>query len=355
MSGTRIGGSKNTKKTQLVRSLRNRIRRLETAARCDQGQFITTGCSELDRLLPGGGLAAGTITEWLAPCTGSGAEILSLIAAIAACSSKGACSGGGALVVIDPEHRFYPPAAASWGAHLENTIVLRSNVRGSNLRSRQAKKELYWAIDQALRCSAVAAVWGSLDHISERWFRRFQLSAEESGAMGMFVRPVRIQGQPSWSEVQWLVGEGRDEERRAKSERQRAKEEAQQPSTLNIQPSTFDIHSSFSKYEVRSTNGGTKKHPSTSDIRHSTLDIHSLSPMNPPSPLEKGGADPSFARRIQLRLIRCRGGKSGAHVTVQIDFTTGKLQIVSKTHETHPMYLATQLANPTTRRRQQRA
>lgn len=175
-----------------VQALRQQIRRLETAARCGDGRVISTGCVDLDGLLPERGLGAGTITEWLTPGDGHGARVLSLLAA------RQACADGGALVVIDPERSFFAPAAVAWGIDPDNVIVLRPPP--------DDRRELYWAIDQSLRSPAVAAVWGALPRVNEHWQRRFQLSAEESGALGLFVRPAKVLGEPGWSEVQWLVG-----------------------------------------------------------------------------------------------------------------------------------------------------
>ncbi len=174
-------------KRELLESLREQVRRIETAER-PNGQSVSLGCPALDALLPQRGVARGTIHEWLAPRGGSGAEILSLIAA------REACRDGGALAVIDSIGCFYPPAAALWGIGLENTIVIRP----------ESRRDAAWAIDQALRCSAVAAVWGFVDLIGERWLRRFQLSAEQSGCLGLFVRPTSATGKPTWSESQWL-------------------------------------------------------------------------------------------------------------------------------------------------------
>ena len=102
----------------IVDTLRQQIRRMETLSRADDERVISTGCRELDQLLPAGGLASGTITEWLTPAGGQGAELLSLLAA------RQACADGGALVIIDPDQSFYAPAAAGWGINLDNTIVL---------------------------------------------------------------------------------------------------------------------------------------------------------------------------------------------------------------------------------------
>lgn len=180
-------------KATAVEELRQGIRRIETAGRRDAGRVFSTGCDELDQGLPDGGLAAGTIVEWLTPPGGYGAGILSLLAA------RSACADGGALVVVDAERVFFPPAAVAWGMDLSCMVVIRP--RGGD------QSDLCWAIDQALRSPAVGAVWGALPDVGERWERRFQLSAGSSGAMGLFVRPAQMLGQPGWSEVQWLIEE----------------------------------------------------------------------------------------------------------------------------------------------------
>lgn len=290
----------------LLDALRHQIRKLETAGRASDAKINSTGCAALDERLPEKGLATGTLTEWLAPTTGYGAELLSLLAA------REACTDGGALVVIDPENRFYPAAAAAWKINLENVVILRntpladSSKRGAGAiadSKHSFPNALLWAIDQSLRCPAVAAVWGPLGTISERWMRRFQLSAEQSGAMGMFVRPPHAKEIPSWSEVQFEL-----------------------QNTIPLSPSTAV----------------------------------------PPSPLPKTVNEP-FDRRLQIRLLRVRNGPSPSQpLTLNIDFTTGKIRTIRQDHEPitpypshsrtpHSMRLASQLAHPKVGRHQQRA
>ena len=204
----------------LVQQLQNRIERIETGARADDGQKISSGCAAVDALLPEGGYRRGTLVEWvgglgLRPVSrdhattgqrpmppkssgGCGADYLSLLTA------ANACADGGALVIADRNRQFNPPAAAAIGIDLGNVVVIRPPEEKSP-HDRRYDDEFFWAIDQALGCSAVAAVWGSVDRIGERWFRRFQLSAEASGTMGLFVRPASSIGQPGWSEVCWHV------------------------------------------------------------------------------------------------------------------------------------------------------
>lgn len=205
----------NPSQSHLVDRLRNRIRKFETAGRMDAGSCVSSGCAAMDRMLPGGGYPRGALVQWLTG-GGQGAGCLSLLAA------KQACDDGGALVVFDSQNEFYPPAAAAIGINLDHLIILRSENVGTKSQSARLatpsttpSNDFLWSIDQSLRCSAVAAVWGRLGHIDERWFRRFQLSAESSGCLGLFVQPIGEARQPSWAEVQWLVSPVRSSQPRS--------------------------------------------------------------------------------------------------------------------------------------------
>ena len=151
---------------------------------------VSSCCGALDRLLPAGGFRRGTLVEWLANSSGSGAGTLALLVA------RQAALEGGAVVVVDRNGWFYPLAAAALGMDLERIIVVRSG---------SARDEI-WALDQSLRCPGVAAVWSSLgDQIDQRDFRRLQLAAETGNSLGLLLRPATVRGKPTWSDVQLLV------------------------------------------------------------------------------------------------------------------------------------------------------
>ena len=196
-------------KTQLIQKLQNRIRSVESGSRAGSEQTISSGCAALDGLLPASGYQRGSLVQWIT-AGGSGADYLSLLTAIEACRN------GGSLVVIDPANQFYPPAAAVMGVPLERTIILRdqTNQASRSVHSSSTPgfmtesledNDFLWSIDQALRCPAVAAVWGPMETIDVRWFRRFQLSAESSGCLGLFVQPLSAASAPTWADVQWQV------------------------------------------------------------------------------------------------------------------------------------------------------
>jgi len=181
--------AKQTTQDDIITALREQARRIEGAKRPEGGTVVSTGCDDLDRLFPENGIRRGSLIEWHGKGQGSGAGSLALITA------RQACADGGALVVIDREGTFFPPSALSLGIDRERLVV----VRPAN-----ARDEL-WAIDQSLRCEAVSAVWGYVERLAARSFRRLQLSAEAGSGVGLFVRPLAMLGQPSWSDVRLLV------------------------------------------------------------------------------------------------------------------------------------------------------
>jgi protein ImuA len=78
---------------------------------------------------------------------------------------------------------------------LEQLIVVRAGNAAANL----------WALDQALRCRAVAAVLAWPEKLDGRVFRRLQLAAEEGGGLGLLIRPDAARYDPSWADVRILV------------------------------------------------------------------------------------------------------------------------------------------------------
>lgn len=186
-----------------VEELAEAVRRLERAERPPAGQRLSTGVAELDGLLPEGGLRAGALVEWLAPEEGSGAMTLALAAA------REACRAGGTLVVVDPRREFYPlalpPDAFSAAEGAGGILVLRPSPARTVRRQGKDASEEIWAIDQSIRSPAVGAVVAWMAGGQGRVLRRLRLAAEKSGALGLFLRPASVRGEPSWADTRFLV------------------------------------------------------------------------------------------------------------------------------------------------------
>jgi protein ImuA len=99
------------------------------------------------------------------------------------------------LVVVDRRREFYPPAAASLGLAMEQMVIVRP----------ASAADEAWAMDQALRSAGVGAALVWLDKLGDHTFRRWQLAAEASGAIGLLVRPAAARGSPSWADVKVLI------------------------------------------------------------------------------------------------------------------------------------------------------
>jgi len=173
---------------ETVAQLQEQLRRWQAAKR-PATVCSSTGCARLDRLFPDGGVARGTLVEWLAEEVGSGAMWLALAAA------REACRRYGPLVLIDGRGTFYPPAAAWAGVDLEQLIVVRP----------ATARDETWALDQSLRCQGVGAVLCLTDRLSPRAARRLQLAAEASGGVGLLVRPASVRAEPCFCQVRLLV------------------------------------------------------------------------------------------------------------------------------------------------------
>ena len=270
---------------------------------------ITSGFDALDDLLPSGGFLPGQLVEWLVESPGSGGSTLALTVARAAIQPSQKT-----LIVVDrPESRdhgaaFYPPAAAGLGISLRQLIILRPHTVADEM----------WALDQVFRCPCVGAVWAWLPQLNDRNFRRLQLAAEEGGGLGLLMRPARLRGQPTWADIQLLV--------------------ETRPSPESIAP----LSANTANQPVTNHNPRDSRLP-TGDSRR---------------------------RRWLVTLLRCRGGTAGEHQLLELDETNGTLHKIKATYrdpnsaatsskgaprdEKSPLPLATQLAHPTNRSKQNR-
>ena len=130
-----------------------------------------SGLAELDEALRGG-FARGAIHELIAAGEGAAARSIALLTAARAAGEHKS------ILFIDTAGDFYPPGAAQLGVPLERLVIVRSGCRVDAL----------WACEQALRCTAVAAVITCLPRALETQIsRRLQLAAEAGRNVGLLV------------------------------------------------------------------------------------------------------------------------------------------------------------------------
>jgi len=174
---------------QTLELLARQIREMETAGR-PAVETIASGCPAMDRYLPHGGYARGSMLELLRTHPGSGVSTIALLIA------KQAIAEGKTLVLVDAPRQFYPPAMKAVGIPLDRVIALHP----------ANHTDAIWGIAQALQCPAVGAVIAELGTLDDRTARRLQLAAEQGGGLGIFLRDAKAaRGQASWADIQWLI------------------------------------------------------------------------------------------------------------------------------------------------------
>lgn len=171
------------------------------------------------------------------------------------------------LVVVDGTGSFYPPAAARWGLDVSRVIVVRP----------RTARDACAAVNLSLRCSAIGAVIARCDRLNSLEFRSLQLAAEAGGGIGFLLRSVGQVSKP--------VGQV------SKPAKPLAVEQVSQPA---ITPGRLG------------------------NLPHGFAAVRLL--ITPVASADK-------ARRLQIDVLRCRGGKNGQSIIVEIDSETGAVRL----------------------------
>lgn len=175
--------------SEIVTQLRSQIAAINRSRSLRRGRGIPVEIPELADLFPQKQLPLGSIVEWFTDGFGTEAERLSLRMGWAACRRDRF------LVIVDPLQEIYPPALFQLEIDLKRVVFVHP----------PTKSDVFWSINQALRCSTVGAVWSYLESLDPVNHRRCQLASECGGTLGIFVRPLKARKAPSWADFQLLV------------------------------------------------------------------------------------------------------------------------------------------------------
>jgi protein ImuA len=180
----------------------------QTTGRAERLPAVPLGCAAIDGVLPGGGLARGAVHEFMGPghesdqrgdgaLMGFGAVALArLLAADEGrrpalwCMNHRLQQVGGLL-----SGQVYPPGLQAMGVPLDRLLLAYTNNDADTL----------WAMEEALRSGAVAAVLGELTRFEPGAARRLQLAAQEHGGTGLALWPGRGLNAASFAETRWRL------------------------------------------------------------------------------------------------------------------------------------------------------
>ena len=165
---------------------------------------VRLGLAGLDRALPWGGLPRGALHEVAArniggcevpAATGFCAFLLSRLVA-----PESGAAGGPVLwcqreSLIHEDGALYGPGLAAFAGLAERLVVVRG----------RRDSDVLWAMEEGLRCPALAAVVGEVEHLDLTASRRLQLAAEASGVTALVLRPRHDGLTPSAALTRWRV------------------------------------------------------------------------------------------------------------------------------------------------------
>ncbi|MBB2169650.1 damage-inducible protein [Gluconacetobacter aggeris] len=178
-----------------LETLRDQIRRLEGSA-TRRRAVLPFGIRDIDRRLPGGGLALGALHEM----AGGGNDALNSAAAGQFAAGIAARTKGKVLWVVSRQDLF-APALKQVGLGGSRVIYVEAG----------ADQDVLACFEEGLRHGGLGAVVAEVARLSMTASRRLQLAAETSGALGIAVRRWRRQteaadfGQPTASVTRWRI------------------------------------------------------------------------------------------------------------------------------------------------------
>ncbi len=151
---------------------------------------LPTGFADLDRALSGG-WPVGALIELLTESCGIG-EFRLLMPALLALEGKRR------ILLVAPPYIPYAPAFMHYGLDVSRLLVAHC----------RRQDEVLWAVEQALRSGACAAVLAWIDAADERSLRRLQLAAEGSDVWILLLRPSRFSKQRSPAALRMMLKPG---------------------------------------------------------------------------------------------------------------------------------------------------
>ncbi|MDX1580086.1 MAG: hypothetical protein R3360_00535 [Alphaproteobacteria bacterium] len=196
------GNGNGATRASLKAELEDRIRRIEGVGQRRDRAVVPLGVEAVDAHLPWGGLPTACVHEVAGSAlTGAGAATGFCAVLLSRLAAEGADKAGQARPVLWLEQGddLYMPGLVRYGLSAEQLFLVSRLRKGT---------DCLWAMEQALRCPALAAVIAEVDAVSLTAGRRLQLAAEEGGVSGLVLaRPSATRaGSPAGAFVtRWQV------------------------------------------------------------------------------------------------------------------------------------------------------
>jgi protein ImuA len=179
----------------MLEELRQRLQRLEKPPGLMDGPAVLPlGAAEVDAVL-GGGLMRGALHEIAAAGEAHMAAATGFAVGVAALATQGAVWIAEDMAALE--------SGAPYGPGLDGIGVTPERLVTVQVAQR---RDLLWAMEEALRCRAVGCVIGEMRHgaLDAVAVRRLSLAAAENGALALMLRAAP-EDDASTAATRWMV------------------------------------------------------------------------------------------------------------------------------------------------------
>jgi protein ImuA len=163
-----------TAKNDIISKLQTDILRLQGFKQERGNSPVDAGLGPIIKSFPNSTFPVGCIHEFLSQkkedATATGGFVAGLLSALMGSS--------GAVLWISASQKLFPPALAALGIRPDRIVFI----------DLKRERDVLWAMDEALKCGALAAVVGEMQNISFMESRRLQLAVEQSQVTGFILR-----------------------------------------------------------------------------------------------------------------------------------------------------------------------
>ena len=161
-----------TAKQDIIQQLQKEVLSMQRHRKASE-QSLDTGLWEVEKAFPDHTFPLGAVHEFISNAKEYAAATTGFMAGL-----LGQLIKKGTAVWVSNKRTIYPPALKNYGIDPECVIFV----------DLWKQKDVLWAIEEALKCNAVAAVIGELGELSFTESRRLQLAVEQSTVTGFIHR-----------------------------------------------------------------------------------------------------------------------------------------------------------------------
>jgi protein ImuA len=163
----------SAKRADIIAELQTDILRLQ-GFKSANNTAIDLGLGPIKNAFPNASFPLGAVHEFLSARAEDAAATSGFLTGLLAPLMQ----NGGTSLWISSSRTLFPPALKSFGIQPDRFIFI----------DLQKEKDVIWAMDEALKCGALAAVVGEMQEISFTASRRLQLAVEQSQVTGFILR-----------------------------------------------------------------------------------------------------------------------------------------------------------------------